>query len=408
VTTTPTDVEQEAKRLAAEFNHHLAEQVPERNEVLDAIREGCPVVHGEQNGGYWIVSSFEGVEKVIHNPNVFASDSVTIPAELFAGFGYPVVPPITLNGDEHRNFRRILLPVFTPRSIGRFEGRVREMCHEFIDEFIEKGECDGAVDFARRVPMRSMALVLGVPPEDEDLFTSWIHRFVATGGADPEAALEASQELGPYFWDQLEAHRANPKDDLLTTLIEANYEGTHIDEEGLIAFLFLMVTAGMDTVWSVLGDSLWYLSQHPEKVKFLTDDLSRVPVAMEELLRRFSPALLGRVVAEDTEMLGCPMKKGDSVMIAYPAANRDPREFEGADDVILDRSPNRHLGFGAGIHRCIGSTLARMELTTAMTAWLERIPEFTLADPDGCHWGAGPVRGPKSLPLKFTPGTRRS
>ncbi len=407
MTTAPTNVDQEAKQLAAAFDHHAADQALARNKVLDTVRDGCPVARGETNGGYWLVSGFEAVQEVIQHPEIYSSRTVTVPAELFAGMGFPVLPPITLDGTEHRNVRRILLPVFTPRSIERFHAPVRASCHEFIDVFIERGECDGATDYARRVPIRTMSLVLGVPPEDEDMFTSWIHHFVTTGMEDPEGALEAAGELGPYLMDQLEEHRKNPKDDLLTTLIEANYEGAGLDEDSLFGFMFLMVNAGMDTVWSVLADSLWHLAQHPDQVAYLTEDLSRVPLAMEELLRVYSPAVLGRFVTQDTELGGCPIKAGESVLIAYPSANRDPKEFDRADEVVLDRSPNRHLGFGAGVHRCIGSTLARMELTTAVTAWLERIPEFSLADPTACKWGAGPVRGAKSIPITFRPGGGR-
>ncbi len=408
MTTTPTNVEQESQRLAAEFDHHSSQQVPVRNQVLDAIREGCPVARGETNGGYWLATGFEAVEQVIHNPQIFSSKSVTVPSELFAGMGFPVLPPITLDGEEHRDFRRLLLPAFTPKSIERFHEPILASCHEFVDAFIDKGECNAAMDYARRVPIRTMSIILGVPNEDEDMFTSWIHRFVSTGSEDPEAALAAGQELGPYLMDQLEAHRQNPKDDLLTTLIELEEGGRRFTEEELFGFLFLMVNAGMDTVWSVLADSLWHLAQHPDQVDYLTEDLSRVPLAMEEFLRFYSPAVLGRVATQDTDLGGCPVKAGDAVMVAYPAANRDPKEFDRADEVILDRSPNRHLGYGAGVHRCIGSTLARMELTTAMTVWLERIPEFTLADPAACKWGAGPVRGAKNIPVKFRPGGGRA
>ena len=142
----------------------------------------------------------------------------------------------------------------------------------------------------------------------------------------------------------------------------------------------LVLIAGVDTTWSAIGSSLWHLATHPEDRQRLVADPSAMPLAVEELLRAYSPVTMARVVTEDVEFEGCPMKAGDKVLMNFPAANRDPEVFEDADRVVLDRELNRHVAFGSGIHRCAGSNLARMELRVAIEEWLRRIPEFRLAE----------------------------
>jgi hypothetical protein len=227
------------------------------------------------------------------------------------------------------------------------------------------------------------------------------------GGTNIEQGLKAAGEMWVYFQEQVEDHKKNPRDDLLNILINADYEGDELNDAELLGFLFLMITAGMDTTWSVIGDSLCHLAKHPQHRWFLAEDPSRIPTAIEEMLRYFAPALLGRVATKDADLHGSRVKQGESVMVCYPSANRDERAFPNADTVVLDRSPNRHLAFGAGVHRCLGSSLARMELRVAIEEWLSRIPEFSLADPGLVRWGSGPVRGPRTLPIIF-PASARS
>ena len=163
----------------------------------------------------------------------------------------------------------------------------------------------------------------------------------------------------------------------------------------------LVLIAGVDTTWSAIGSSLWHLATHPDDRERLVAEPEPWPLAVEELLRAYSPVTMARVVTEDVEFAGCPMKAGDKVLMNFPAANRDPEVFEDADQVVLDRALNRHVAFGSGIHRCAGSNLARMELRVALEEWLRRIPEFRLAEGAEVTWAGGQVRGPRSLPVVF-------
>jgi len=174
-----------------------------------------------------------------------------------------------------------------------------------------------------------------------------------------------------------------------------------VPEEYVHGVCNLMLVAGVDTTWSSIGASLWHLAQHPEHRRQLRERPELWPSAIEELLRAYAPVTMARIVAHDTEFQGCPMHAGDRVLMSFPAANRDPRQFERPDEVILDREHNRHVAFGAGIHRCAGSNLARLELRVALQVWLERIPEFELVDPASVTWAGGQVRGPRQCLVKF-------
>jgi len=163
----------------------------------------------------------------------------------------------------------------------------------------------------------------------------------------------------------------------------------------------LLLIAGIDTTWSAIGSSLWHFAKTPSDLARLVREPELLPTAVEEMLRAYAPVTMARTVAKDVEIGGCPMKEGDWVLLPFPAANRDPAAFDRADEVLIDREINRHSAFGLGIHRCVGSNLARMEVRIALEVFVERFPEFELADPAAVTWSVGQVRGPRSLPIRI-------
>ena len=195
--------------------------------------------------------------------------------------------------------------------------------------------------------------------------------------------------------------KLDPGDDLLSDLLHSEVEGVPVEESVVLGVAALVLIAGVDTTWSAIGSSLWHLAAHPDDRRRMVAEPDVMPLAVEELLRAYSPVTMARVVTEDVEFEGCPMKAGDKVLMNFPAANRDPDAFDDADRVVLDRELNRHVAFGSGIHRCAGSNLARMELRVALEEWLRRIPEFRLADGAEVTWAGGQVRGPRQLPVVF-------
>jgi cytochrome P450 len=164
--------------------------------------------------------------------------------------------------------------------------------------------------------------------------------------------------------------------------------------------MILLMLAGIDTTWSAIGASLWHLAQHPDDRARLVAEPELMPTAVEEFLRVYAPVTMARMVAEDFEFEGCPFKRGDWVLVPFPAANRDPEEFPDADEVVIDRAENRHAAFGLGIHRCLGSNLARLELRIALEEWMAHYPDFELSDPGAVRWSAGQVRGPRTIPVR--------
>jgi cytochrome P450 len=214
--------------------------------------------------------------------------------------------------------------------------------------------------------------------------------------------MRAVHEMNEYFAGQIEHRRKHPTDDLISTLMNArDKDGQTLSDAHVLGSLRLLLIAGIDTTWSAIGSSLWHLAKTPADRDRLIAEPQLMPTAVEELLRAYSPVTMAREVMKETVISGCPVKPGNMVLLSFPAANRDPAVFPDADKVVIDRKEKRHAAFGLGIHRCVGSNLARMEMTVALEEWLKRIPDFRL-DPAGqVTWSEGTVRGPRQLPMLF-------
>jgi cytochrome P450 len=208
-------------------------------------------------------------------------------------------------------------------------------------------------------------------------------------------------ELEAYIDARIADHQAHPRDDLTTFLLDAELDGNKLDPDHVRGTMVLLMIAGIDTTWSAIGASLWHLAQHPADRRRLAAEPALMATAVEEFLRAYAPVTMARLVAKDFEFQGCPMKKDDWLLLPFPAANRDPEVFPDAGEVLLDRAENRHAAFGLGIHRCLGSNLARMELRVALEEWMARYPDFELTDSSKVTWSAGQVRGPRSLPVRI-------
>jgi cytochrome P450 len=242
--------------------------------------------------------------------------------------------------------------------------------------------------------------MLGVPETDGDLFRDWINAILNAGITDYSTLMRGLEEMTEYFRPHLEDRRKHPGGDLISYLVRQTYpDGTPFKDNHVLGSLRLLLVAGIDTTWSGIGSCIWHLAAHPQDRHRLLNEPALVPTAIEELLRAYAPVTMAREVAKEKQINGCTFKPGQMVMLSFPAANRDPAMFPDADKVIIDRKENRHAAFGLGIHRCIGSNLARMELTVAVEELLKRIPEFSLNGE--VKWSEGSVRGPRQLPIKF-------
>ncbi len=401
-----TDTRKPVSDLLTDYDIFDPEFVKNHYPGYSEIRESkCPIAHTDRYQGSWLPTRYDDVVAIAQEFETFTSRQILVmpPAEgrnegAYAGVA---APPITSDPPDHHWHRRLILPIFSPQSVAKYEQGTRDLCNALIDEFIDKGTADAAADYAQHIPVRVIATMLGVPLEMEPEFTEWV-RGVLENMTDKELRMKAFGNIVEFFMGQVEDRRKNPReDDLITELMNAEVEGKKVPIEYVLGVCQLMLVAGIDTTWSAIGSCMWHMAQHPEHRKQLRENPDLWPTAIEELLRVYAPVTMARIVDHDTEFQGCPMKAGDRVLMAFPAANRDPRQFENPDEVILDRQNNRHVAFGSGIHRCAGSNLARLEVRVALQTWLERIPEFELVDPNSVTWVGGQVHGPRSCMVKF-------
>ncbi len=381
---------------ATDFDHLDPRWAENPYPIWDELRQSCPIAHTDRFMGAYFPSRYEDVRAIAYDTEHFSSRRVVV-RETHQPL--PPAPPITSDPPAHRPAKQVLLPAFTPEMISRHEPRTRDICRELIDRIGDRGRCDGAVDYAQEIPVRVIAHMLGVPETDADQFRKWIKEILEIGITDIGVLLRAQGEMIAYFAEKIAAQRASPRDDLIGYLINARAEGRPFSEEHIIGTLRLLMIAGIDTTWSAIGSCLWHLAQHRRDRRRLAAEADLMSSAVEEFLRAYAPVTMAREVVKETQVAGCTFKPGQMVLLSFPAANRDPAMFPDADRVIIDREQNRHAAFGLGIHRCIGSNLARMEIRVALGEWLSRFPEFHLDPEAPVTWSVGTVRGPRRLPL---------
>ena len=370
--------------------------------VWNELRQTCPVAHSDRRGSTWLLTTYADVTDAAHDISLFSSlDIGVIGSDEGPDERLPYgLPPIGADPPLHTWTRRLLLPWFSHARVEGYEATTRELCNKLIDEFVDAGNADAAADYAQQIPVRVIASILGVPVSLSDTFTGWV-RDVLEFADVPERAKRGGDGILGYLLEQLQRAKEDPQEDLISQLVHTKHEGELLDDTVVLGIAGLVLIAGIDTTWSAIGSSLWHLARHPEDAARLVEEPALMDSAVEELLRAYAPVTMARVVTADTQFQGCPMHQGDKVLMNFPAANRDPVAFERADEVVLDRTHNRHVAFGSGIHRCAGSNLARMELKVALEEWLGRIPEFRLSEGAVVTWAGGQVRGPRSIPVTF-------
>jgi cytochrome P450 len=398
------------KDWASDYDIFDQEYIKDPFPVWEELRSGCPIAHTKRWGGSWMPTRYEDLFNIARDIKHFSSRQILVaPVGAEAGREEDVsdqnygigAPPITSDPPEHTWARKLLLPAFSIREIEKFVPETRALCRSLIDGFIGDGRADAAVDYAQQIPPRVIASMLGVPRDMAGTFTQWVRQALEVGLTNPQVGFETRAQILMFFRDQIAERRENPKDDLITFLLNAKVNDQPVPEGHILGTCLLLLIAGIDTTWSSIGSALWHLAQHPEDRARLVAEPELFPAAVEELLRAYAPVTMARVVAEDVKYDGVEMREGQRVLMSFPAANRDPEKFPDADKVIIDRAENPHIAFGVGIHRCVGSNLARMEMRVSLQEWLARIPEFRLEDPAAVTWAGGQVRGPRSLPVLF-------
>ncbi len=388
---------------ATDFSHLEPEWSADPYPIQDDLRQRCPIAHTDRFGGGWLPTRYEDVAAIAYDTERFSSRSIIMgnfrPPRDIAPVGGS--PPISSDPPFHQHARKLLLPVFTKTAVSRQEPATRALCHELIDAFEGQDVVDAARDYAQHIPVRVIAAMLGFPPEDGLQFRGFVEDLLEGINLPPDERIERVGRLFEYLLAQVHDHLEHPREDLTSYLIDAELFGHKLQADHVVGTMALLLIAGIDTTWSAIGSSLWHLAKNPADRRRLAAEPGLLPVAMEEFLRAYAPVTMARLVKEDMHWHGVDMKADDWILLSFPAASRDPAQFGRAGEVVIDREVNRHAAFGLGIHRCLGSHLARMELRVALEAWLSRIGEFTLDDPAAVTWSAGQIRGPRTLPLRL-------
>lgn len=392
---------------SVDFDHADPTYNPKAPEVWKELREsGCPVAHSDRYGGMWVPLTSDTVTEVAYDTENFTSRGVVVSVGRPGDRALPApiggAPPITSDPPFHNIARRLLLPAFAPKMIEPWEPEIRRLCQKLLDEMgeITPGETviDAAVQYAQHIPVNVIGRMLGFPEKDEELFREFVQEVLERINEEPGTS-DGFGALGDYIQQQIAEHRENPRDDLTSYLMNVELDGNKLDDEVVAGMVILLLVAGIDTTWSAIGSSLWHLAQHPEDHQRLLDEPEVMTFALEEFLRAYAPVTMGRLVTKDLDFHGCPMKQDDWVLLPFPAANRDPLKFEDPDTFIVDREENRHAAFGLGIHRCLGSNLARLELKVAIEEFIRRFPRFELAGETG--WSVGMIRGARKVPVRI-------
>jgi len=387
---------------ATDFDHADPEYNRNVHEIWDDLRGRCPVAHSPAYGGTWLPVRHDDVRAIAYDTDHFSSEGVvvsTTKAEGTAPLGG--APPITADPPAHHDARRILLPAFAPKVIAALEPEVRALCRRLLDAVGDADVVDGAVDYAQHIPPHVIAGMLGFPHADAEMFRGFVHDVLEGIDRTPEDRQAAFLRLDGYLQAQIDDHVARPRADLTSQLLATEVGGAPVSREQVRGTILLLLIAGIDTTWSGIGSALWHLAGHPDDLARLVAEPALIDSTIEEMLRAYAPVTMARIVKEEVVVGGCTLKPRDWVLLPFPAANRDPAVFDRADEVLIDRAENRHAAFGLGIHRCVGSNLARLEMKVAVQEFVARYPEFRLDDPSAVTWSVGQVRGPRRLPIRI-------
>ena len=373
------------------------------HDMYAALRAAGPVTRGIGLEGVptVYVTRYEEAVWALRHPEVFSSaEAVSI------GQDQPLIP-LQVDPPDHAKYRRFLDPEFSPKRIGGLDADGRAIVNGLVDSFFDRGECDVHEDFATPLPSSIFLRLMGLPRSDLPMFLQWrddtIRPKVASGDMEEAAAIRdrVGQEITAYFSQALDEQAAEPGPGLMARIASGRVEDRPLTRREQLGICHLLLLGGLDTVTATLDCALAYLARNPEQRRRLVADPDVAPGAVEELLRWETPVMMVvRVIKTDAELGGVQLHAGDHAAILIGAANLD-EEFPEADRVEFARETNRHLSFGAGPHRCLGSHLARLELRVALEEWHRRIPEYRIADGAKIHYSPG-IRQANALPLVWS------
>jgi cytochrome P450 len=402
------DPEMDARTCPVDFDHHSRAFASDPWTPLEEFRETCPVAYSENYGGFWILTSYADIREVASDDYRFSSaQGLTIPDKKNTG---QRSIPIEMDPPEFLAFRRILHPMLSPAAVDRLTPLIERFVHAAIDDFIESGQCDFVHDFADPIPAMTTLYKLGLPVDRWKEFSEPLHKVVFLRQDNPERAdvVDQLSAIADILYETIAARREAPRDDMISYLVGCTVDGRPVTDNEVKEMTTLVIQGGFDTTGSAISNALIHLDRNREARQRLMDEPDLMASAIEEFLRLEAPQLaLARTANVDCEIGGQQIKAGDKVLLVWASGNRDEDVFENPNELQLHRFPNRHMTFGLGAHRCLGSNLARRQIELALKGVLQRLPDYEI-DHDSTvrPETVGIAYGVYALPARFTPAPR--
>jgi cytochrome P450 len=369
--------------------------------VMNSLRERGRVlytpVHFSSAVGAWVLTRAEDIRYVLQNPQLFSSQGVSGFSKLL-GENWDMIP-LELDPPRHSAFRAVLNPLMAPARILQLQDQIRASCIELIEAMRQGKDCDFMAAFARPFPVRIFLHLMGLPQELFNQFLKWNSALLFSDSLQERVAAAAA--IRDYLRGLIAQRKQTPVNDFVSAAVRAQIGGEAITDDEILGICYLLFVGGLDTVAASLGFYFRYLAEHPEQQRRLREDPTLIPDAVEELLRVYSVVMVSRFVTQDLELAGVQMKRGDCIAIYTTFASFDPLDTAEPERVDFGRSPNRHIAFSYGPHRCLGSHLARRELVIALQECLQRLPEFRLAQGQDVTMHGGVVFSVDRLPIAW-------
>lgn len=399
------------------FDHHSSDHAADPWSAYRSMRETCPVVHSDAYGGFKVVTSYKAVTAIAQDWATFSSDhDADGTGNGYGGVTIPSAPlrsiPVETDPPQHTRYRRLLSPFFTHEEAARRSARLTEIVQYFVDNVITAGACDLVNDIAVPVPAAFTLDLLGIPVDRWERYAVPMHQIVYA----PQDTVEYAQAVEGTNWiledvaTELEKRRAGSLtgDDLLSCLLRSEIDGKPLDERAILEIAWLVIVGGLDNTASLLANAFLWLDGHHAERDRLRSNVELTESAFDEFLRYFTVTqALSRTATRDTTIEGYPVQAGERVFIVWAAANRDPEAFDRPEDVMLDRSPNRHLGFGWGPHRCIGAAIAKQMFCATLQQVLTRMPDYRVLESQVERYpSVGIACGFIKMPAIYTPSAR--
>ena len=367
------------------------------HEYMARLHETMPPIYYDANdyGNAWHLLKYEHAMFMLRHPEYFSNEGATPFPRDPEDYFYFI--PIEIDPPHHRKYRAILEPVFSPKGVLALEGKIRDMANDLIDQIIDKGECEYTTDFGRPLPVSVFLDLMGLPQEKRDTFVKWAVDLLHSN--DRTVMAEAMRVISAYLKEVIAEKTKNPDEHVISRIVHATVDGRPLSPPEIFGFVVFLFIGGLDTVYATLNNIWLWLARNPERRQEMINDPANINAQVEELLRAWSVTFSGRVLAQDYEMGGVKMKKGDRVTAILPACNFDPEIFPNPTVVDFHRPRKPILAFTVGVHSCMGAHLARLEIKVALQEWLRRIPDFSLKPGTRIEYRPGGVVGPEYVPL---------